>query len=137
MYRSDDGGQSWDSIEAGLPSSFGFPVCAHPRDPDTLFLVPLNGDSIGRFMPDAKGAVWRSRDAGASWQELRAGLPQENAYQCVLRQSMAVDALDPAGVYFGANNGTVYASADEGESWDCVARDLPGITSVETLVVEG
>lgn len=136
MYRSDDGGRRWDSIEAGLPSSFGFPAAAHPRDADTLFLLPLNGDIKGRFVPDGKAAVWRTRDGGASWQDLRRGLPQENAFFGVLRQAMATDRLDPAGVYFGSSGGALFASADEGESWDCVAQHLPSILSVETLVVD-
>ena len=136
MYRSDDGGRSWVSIEDGLPSSFGFPAAAHPRDPDTLYLLPLNGDIAGRYMPDAKAAVWRTRDAGATWQDLREGLPQKNAFLGVLRQAMATDRLDPAGVYFGTSSGAVFASADEGESWSCIALHLPTITSVETLVVD-
>jgi photosystem II stability/assembly factor-like uncharacterized protein len=137
MYRSDDGGQSWTSIEAGLPSSFGFPAAAHPRDPNTLFLLPLNGDILGRYVPDGKAAVWRTRDAGASWEALREGLPQENAFIGVLRQAMAVDRLEPAGVYFGTSSGSIYVSADEGESWICAAEHLPTISSVETLVVDG
>ena len=134
MYRSDDGGQSWESIEAGLPSSFGFPAAAHPRDPATLYLVPLNGDVQGRYMPDGKAAVWRTRDAGATWQDLRAGLPQQNAFLGVLRQAMATDTLEPAGIYFGTSSGALFASADEGESWTCIAQHLPTISSVETLV---
>ncbi|HSI40319.1 MAG TPA: exo-alpha-sialidase [Xanthobacteraceae bacterium] len=136
MYRSDDGGRVWHSIEAGLPSTFGFPAAAHPRDPDTLFLIPLNGDSIGRFMPKARAAVWRSRDGGANWQALRDGLPQENAYFGVLRQAMAVDTLEPAGLYFGTGSGSLYASRNEGESWNCIAQHLPVISSVETLLVD-
>jgi photosystem II stability/assembly factor-like uncharacterized protein len=136
MYRSDDGGRRWDSIEAGLPSSFGFPAASHPRDPDTLFLLPLNGDIKGRFVPDGRAAVWRTRDGGASWQDLRRGLPQENAYFGVLRQAMATDRLDPAGVYFGTSGGALFASADEGDSWDCIAQHLPSILSVETLVID-
>ena len=136
MYRSDDGGESWVSIEAGLPSTFGFPAAAHPRDPDTLFLLPLNGDILGRFVPQAKAAVWRTRDAGKSWQDLRDGLPQENVFFGVLRQAMTTDPLEPAGVYFGSSTGSLYASADEGDSWTCVAEHLPVITSVETLVVK-
>ena len=100
MYRSDDGGRHWESIEAGLPSTFGFPAAAHPRDPDTLYLLPLNGDSAGRYVPDGKAAVWRTRDGGESWQALREGLPQENAFFGVLRQAMATDRLEPAGRLF-------------------------------------
>ncbi len=136
MYRSDDGGRSWQSIEQGLPSSFGFPAAVHPRDPDGLYLIPLNGDIKGRFMPEGNAAVWRTGDAGASWRAQRAGLPQGGAYFNVLRQAMATDTLEPAGVYFGSNAGGLYASADEGASWDCIAPHLPTITSVETLVLE-
>ncbi len=133
MYRSDDGGRSWDSIEAGLPTSFGFPAIVHPRDPDTAYLVPLNGDQAGRFMPDAAAAVWRTRDGGKTWHDLRRGLPQDKAYLCVLRQAMATDRLAPAGIYFGTNTGELFASADEGDSWAMIARHLPPILSVETF----
>jgi photosystem II stability/assembly factor-like uncharacterized protein len=136
MYRSDDGGRHWQSIEAGLPSSFGFPAAVHPRDPDTLYLVPLNGDIAGRFVPDAKAAVWRTTNGGRTWGDRRNGLPQENAFFGVLRQGLATDRLEPAGVYFGTGSGALYASADEGDSWTCVAQHLPSISSVETLVVE-
>jgi photosystem II stability/assembly factor-like uncharacterized protein len=136
MYRSENGGRRWESIEAGLPSSFGFPAAAHPRDPATLYLVPLNGDTAGRYVPEGKAAVWRTRDGGATWQALREGLPQENAFLGVLRQAMATDPLAPAGVYFGTSSGALFASADEGESWRCIAQHLPAILSVETLVVE-
>jgi hypothetical protein len=136
MYRSDDGGRRWESIEAGLPSSFGFPAAVHPRDPDTLYLVPLNGDMAGRFVPDAKAAVWRTRDGGQTWADQRRGLPQENAFFGVLRQALTTDRLDPAGVYFGTGSGTLYASVDEGDSWTCLAQHLPSISSVETLVID-
>lgn len=136
MYRSEDGGQSWQSIEAGLPSSFGFPAAVHPRDPATLYLLPLNGDSAGRYVPNGSAAVWRTRDRGDSWEALRAGLPQENAFFGVLRQAMATDRLDPAGVYFGTSSGALFASADEGDGWTCIAQHLPTVLSVETLVVE-
>lgn len=137
MYRSDDGGSHWDSIEAGLPSTFGFPAASHPRDPETLYLLPLNGDTKGRFVPDGKAAVWRTRNGGDTWQALRKGLPQENAFFGVLRQAMATDRLEPAGVYFGTGSGALFASADEGESWGCIAQHLPTVLSVETLVVDG
>jgi photosystem II stability/assembly factor-like uncharacterized protein len=136
MYRSDDGGRRWESIETGLPSSFGFPAAVHPRDPRTLYLVPLNGDIAGRYVPEAKAAVWRTRDGGESWEALREGLPQKDAFFGVLRQAMATDRLEPAGVYFGTGSGALFASADEGDSWRCIAQHLPTILSVETLVVE-
>lgn len=137
MYRSQDGGRQWESIEAGLPSTFGFPAAVHPRDPGTLYLLPLNGDSAGRYVPDGKTAVWRTRDGGDKWEALRQGLPQDNVFFGVLRRAMATDRLEPAGVYFGTNTGMLFASADEGDSWDRIAQYLPAIYSVETLVVEG
>ena len=136
MYRSDDGGETWQSIEEGLPSDFGFPAGAHPRDPETLYLIPLNGAEKGRFVPDGKAAVWRTRDGGKTWTDLRNGLPQENAYFGVLRQAMATDRMEPAGVYFGTGTGTLYGSADEGESWFEIAQHLPTISSVETYVID-
>ncbi len=135
MYRSDDGGKSWRSIEKGLPSTFGFPSAVHPRDADTLYLVPLNGDQVGRYVPDGRAAVWRTRDGGDTWEALRSGLPQENAFFGVLRQAMATDSLDPAGIYFGTSSGSLYASGDEGETWTPIAEHLPLIHSVETMVV--
>jgi photosystem II stability/assembly factor-like uncharacterized protein len=134
MYRSEDGGANWQSIEAGLPSTFGFPAAVHPRDPDTLYLVPLNGDVLGRYVPDGKAAVWRTRDRGRNWEALWRGLPQENVFFGVLRQALATDPFEPAGLYFGTSSGALYASADEGENWTCIAEHMPAITSVETLV---
>ena len=133
VWRSNDGGRSWDDITTGLPSTFGFPIRVHPRDPKTIWTLPLNGDSDGRFPPDAAAAVWRSRDGGESWQDMREGLPQEGCFFTVLRQAMAGDNCDPAGLYFGTNSGSVFASFDEGESWQEIVRHLPTILSVEIL----
>ncbi len=135
MYRSDDGGASWLSIENGLPSDFGFATAAHPRDPDTLYLVPHEG-AMNRYVPKGETAVWRTRDGGDTWQDLRAGLPQAGAFLCVLRQALATDTAEPAGVYFGTTGGSLFASADEGESWTTIAQHLPAIRSVETVVLE-
>jgi hypothetical protein len=133
VWRSADGGRSWDNITDGLPSTFGFPIRVHPRDPDTLWTLPLNGDTAGRFPPDAAAAVWKSEDGGRTWQDKRAGLPQEACFFTVLRQAMAGDARDPAGLYFGTNSGSVFASLDEGETWREIARHLPTVLSVEVL----
>ncbi|MEX3011522.1 WD40/YVTN/BNR-like repeat-containing protein [Hoeflea sp. TYP-13] len=133
VWRSSDGGRSWDDITKGLPSTFGFPIRIHPRNPKTIWTIPLNGDSIGRFPPDAAAAVWRSRDGGESWQDMRDGLPQEGCFFTVLRQAMAGDAREPAGIYFGTNSGSVFASLNEGDNWQEIARHLPTILSVEVL----
>lgn len=133
VWRSTDGGQTWCDITAGLPSTFGFPIHVHPRDPQTVWTVPLNGDTAGRFPPDAAAAVWCSHDGGQTWSAQRAGLPQESCYFTVLRQCMAGDRLEPAGVYFGTNTGSVFATRDEGETWEEIARHLPTILSVEVL----
>lgn len=133
VWKSRDGGRSWEDINAGLPSTFGFPIHAHPRDPDAIWTLPLNGDMLGRFPPDAAAAVWRSRDGGESWHDCRDGLPQEGCFFTVLRQAMAGDRRDPAGVYFGTNSGSVFASFDEGDHWQEIARHLPTILSVEVL----
>ena len=133
VWRSEDGGRAWTDITAGLPSTFGFPLQVHPRDPRTVWTLPLNGDTEGRYPPGAAAAVWRSRDGGSSWEPLRSGLPQESCFFTVLRQAMTGDRLEPAGVYFGTNTGSVYASRDEGATWDEIARHLPTVLSVEVL----
>ena len=133
VYRSNDGGRSWDDITAGLPSTFGFPVAVHPGDPQTLWVLPLNGDTKGRFPPDARAQVWRSRDGGANWQGLGQGLPDKNCFFTVLRQAMATDRMAAPGVYFGTNSGSVFASFDEGDQWHQIAQHLPTVLCVETV----
>jgi photosystem II stability/assembly factor-like uncharacterized protein len=137
VFRSADGGRSWDDITDGLPSTFGFPIRVHPRDPGTVWTLPLNGDTQGRYPPGASAAVWKSTDGGATWGARQKGLPVENCFFTVLRQAMAGDACDPAGVYFGTNSGSVFASRDEGETWDEIARHLPTVLSVEAVDLPG
>jgi hypothetical protein len=130
VYASDNGGTSWTEVTEGLPSEFGFPLGVHPRDPQTLYTLPLKGSEF-RCAPDARLRVFRSRDAGGHWEALADGLPQEGVYCSVLREGMAVDTADPAGIYFGTNTGKIFGSADEGDSWYLLADNLPPVYSVE------
>ena len=134
MHRSDDGGQSWTEVTEGLPVDFGFAAAAHPHDRDTFYVIPLDPGHT-RCMPDGKAAVWRTRDAGSSWQKLDRGLPQEDAHLGVLRQGMTIDGDDVPGLYFGTSTGQVFASADEGDTWTEIASYLPAISSVEVAQV--
>jgi photosystem II stability/assembly factor-like uncharacterized protein len=129
VYRSEDAGRNWTEITAGLPSDFGFPLALHPRDEKRLYVIPLKGGEF-RCPPEGKLAVHESRDGGATWRALRTGLPQENAYMGIYRESMAVDRHDPAGIYFGTNTGKLFGSADEGETWRAIADNLPPVFSV-------
>ena len=114
VYRTDDGGANWAEITTGLPSEFGFPLVTHPRDPDTAWVIPLNGADRGRYMPDGEAAVWRTHDRGASWIRADDGLPTHDAYLSVLREAMTRDTLDPVGITFGTSTGQLWHSADEG-----------------------
>ena len=133
VFRSADGGRNWHDITPGLPSTFGFPIAVHPHDPKTIFVLPLNSDMDGRFPPDASAAVWRSRDGGETWEAKRSGLPQGACFFTVLRQAMATDKQKKAGVYFGTNTGSIFASFDEGENFNEIARHLPTVLSVEVM----
>ena len=134
VYRSDDGGASWTSIAEGLPSDFGFPMVAHPHRPGVIYNFPLEADSK-RFPPGARARVYRSEDAGGTWQALSDGLPSEPFYATVLRDAMCVDNAETPGVYFGARTGEVFASADEGEHWQRVAEHLPEVLCLRAAVV--
>ena len=134
VYRSDNAGEDWIDIgESRLPSRFGFPIAVHPTDPKTVYVVLEESDQY-RMSVDGKFSVWRSRDAGDSWQRLTKGLP-ERAHLDVLREAMATDSFEDAGVYIGANTGQLFYTRDSGESWELLADFLPPIQSVEAAVV--
>jgi len=130
VMRSDDGGESWHEVSGNLPSDFGFVIDVHAHEPDTIYVVPIKSDSE-HFPPEGKLRVYRSRSGGGEWEALTEGLPQRDCYVNVLRDAMAVDHLDPCGVYFGTTGGQVYGSADAGDSWTAIVRDLPAVLSVE------
>ena len=136
LYRSDDGGGSWKDVANGVPSDFGFAMAAHPHDPDTVYIVPLESDGF-RCVPEGKLRVYRTRDAGKSWRPLSKGLPQRQAYETVLRDGLATDTRDPAGVYFGTRSGKVFGSRDEGASWRQIVEGLPPVVCVKAAVVGG
>ena len=130
VMRSDDGGESWTEVSGDLPTDFGFTIDVHAHEPETVYVVPITSDSE-HYPPEGRLRVFRSRLGGNEWEPLTAGLPQENCYVNVLRDAMAVDSLDPCGVYFGTTGGQVYASPDAGDSWTPIVRDLPAVLSVE------
>jgi hypothetical protein len=130
VMRSDDAGDSWHEISGDLPTDFGFAIDVHAHEPDTVYVVPITSDS-NHFVPDGKLRVYRSRTGGNEWEALTKGLPQHDCYVNVLRDAMAVDSLDSCGVYFGTTGGQVYASADAGDNWTAIVRDLPSVLSVE------
>ncbi len=130
VMRSDDGGGSWHEVSGDLPSDFGFPIAVHAHEPSTVYVVPIKSDGE-HYPPDAKLRVYRSRTGGDEWEPLTTGLPQGNCYVNVLRDAMDVDSLDPCGIYFGTTGGQVYASADSGNAWVPIVRDLPAVLSVE------
>ncbi|MBI2214489.1 MAG: exo-alpha-sialidase [Acidobacteria bacterium] len=134
LYRSDDWGESWSDVANGVPSDFGFAMAVHPEDPDTAWIVPLESDGF-RCTPEGKLRVYRTRDGAGSWKPMTRGLPQKGALETVLRDSLAVDPLDPVGVYFGTRSGKLFGSSDEGKSWELMADGLPPIVSVRAAVV--
>ena len=135
VMRSDDAGESWQEISGNLPTDFGFAIDVHAHEPETIYVVPVKSDSE-HFVPDGKLRVYRSRTGGNEWEALTKGLPQKDCYVNVLRDAMAVDSLDSCGVYFGTSGGQVYASADAGDSWAPIVRDLPPVLSVEVQTLK-
>jgi photosystem II stability/assembly factor-like uncharacterized protein len=130
VMRSENAGDSWQEVSGNLPSDFGFVIDVHAHEPETIYVVPIKSDGE-HFVPDGKLRVYRSRNGGNEWEALTKGLPQSNCYVNVLRDAMAVDSLDKCGVYFGTTGGQLYASADAGDTWSPIVRDLPTVLSVE------
>ncbi len=130
VMRSDNGGDSWQEVSGNLPTDFGFVIDVHAHEPETIYVVPIKSDSE-HYPMDGKLRVYRSRSGGNAWEELGKGLPDRNCYVNVLRDAMAVDACDECGVYFGTTGGQVYVSADSGDRWAPIVRDLPAVLSVE------
>jgi serine/threonine protein kinase len=130
LYRSEDAGDSWQDIAHGVPSDFGFPVVIHPRDPDRVYVIPVESDEF-RCTPEGQLRVYRTRNAGGTWEPLSRGLPQRNSYETVLRDSMTADCFDPAGIYFGTRSGRLYGSRDDGKNWELILEGLPPIACVK------
>src|SRR5487761_469287 len=130
VMRSDNAGDAWQEVSGNMPTAFGFAFAVHAHEPETLYVVPIKSD--GEHFPiDGKLQVYRSRSGGNEWEAMTKGLPQQNCYVNVLRDAMSVDSLDDCGVYFGTTGGQVYCSADAGDSWNPIVRDLPAVLSVE------
>jgi hypothetical protein len=134
LYRSDNGGETWNDIAHGVPSDFGYAIVVHPRNPECVYILPIESDEF-RCTPDGALRVYRTRNAGESWEPLTRGLPQKGAFETVLRDSMTTDPLEPAGIYFGTRSGQIYGSADEGKTWKRIADGLPPVVCVKTAVV--
>jgi photosystem II stability/assembly factor-like uncharacterized protein len=130
VMRSDNAGESWTEVSGDLPSDFGFAIGVHAHEPETVYVVPIKSDSE-HYPPEGKLRVYRSKTGGNDWEPLTNGLPQRDCYVNVLRDAMAVDSLDSCGVYFGTTGGQVYASADAGDHWAPIVRDLPAVLSVK------
>lgn len=135
IMRSDDGGDNWTEVSGDLPTDFGFPIEIHSHEPNTVYVVPIKSDSE-HYPPEGKLRVYRSKTGGQHWEPLTRGLPQQDCYVNVLRSAMAVDTLDKCGVYFGTTGGQVYGSADAGDTWNPIVRDLPAVLSVEVQTLK-
>jgi len=134
LYRSDDHAGNWRDIANGLPSDFGFAMIVHPRKPDWVYIIPVESDMF-RCTCEGRLRVYRTRNAGASWEPLMRGLPQKGAYETVLRDAMVSDSLDPVGIYFGTRSGQIFASRDEGKTWQKILEGLPSVVCVRAALV--
>jgi photosystem II stability/assembly factor-like uncharacterized protein len=135
VLRTDNSGDQWREVSGNLPSDFGFPIDVHAHEPETIYVVPIKSDSE-HYPPEGKLRVYRSKSGGNEWEALTKGLPQQDCYVNVLRDAMAVDQLDKCGIYFGTTGGQVYASADGGDNWMPIVRDLPAVLSVEVQTLK-
>jgi len=135
VLRTDNAGDQWREVSGNLPTDFGFVIDVHAHEPETIYVVPIKSDGE-HFPPEGKLRVYRSRTGGNEWEPLSKGLPQRDCYVDVLRDAMAVDSLDKCGVYFGTTGGQVYCSADAGDSWAPIVRDLPAVLSVEVQTLK-
>lgn len=135
IYRMDRPDDRWIRIGDNMPrdvGDIGFPIVLHPRDPDVAWVFPMDGTEVWpRTSPGGRPAVFRTRNAGATWERLDRGLPRAHGYFTVFRQAMSADRHDPAGVYFGTTHGQIWASRDEGASWKRICEHLPRVFSVE------
>jgi photosystem II stability/assembly factor-like uncharacterized protein len=134
VYRSEDAGDSWQDIGKGLPSDFGFAMEMDPADANTVYIIPIESDEF-RCTPEAKLRVYRTRDGGGSWEPLSAGLPQQDAFETILRDNLKADTNNPTGLYFGTRSGKLFGSTNAGESWTMIREGLPPITCVKTATV--
>lgn len=135
VYRSDDCAKTWKDIGRGLPSDFGFALFVHPRRSDWVYIVPVESEEF-RCACDGRLRVYRTRNAGTSWEPLARGLPQKRAYETVLRDGFTSDGLHPLGIYFGTRSGQLFASRDEGKSWEKILEGLPPIVCIRSAVVD-
>jgi photosystem II stability/assembly factor-like uncharacterized protein len=134
LYRSEDGAESWQDVADGVPSDFGFAMAMHAHNPDCVYVLPVESDEF-RCTPEGRLRVFRTRNAGESWEPLARGLPQKGAYETVLRDGMSVDEYDPLGIYFGTRSGQVFGSNDEGKTWKQIVGGLPSIVCVKAAPV--
>jgi photosystem II stability/assembly factor-like uncharacterized protein len=135
VYRTDDAGGRWTNVGKGLPTDFGFPIKVNANQPETIYVVPIKSDTE-HYPPGGQLRVYRSRTGGNEWEMLSKGLPERDTYVDVLRDAMAVDRMDPCGIYFGTTGGQVFVSPDDGDSWQTIATALPSVLSVEVQTIE-